>query len=186
MFGRRRRTRVRLYDWDRLELLAGFDPGWARWLLARRSIPTTPGEEPEMAYYVCAGPVATSLEQLMAVAGSRWRIEECFAAAWYRHITLAMPAHAYLSATRATAERGLRSRKRLAHRADRARAPAPAPHPHPHARPDPTTPPTGPGGADDATPKPTTAAEDRRLHNCRCSIRRSFHDELGAPPTGAG
>jgi hypothetical protein len=48
----------------------------------------------------------------------RWRIEECFQAAkneaglasyqvrdytaWYRHITLAMLAHAYLSAVRAT------------------------------------------------------------------------------------
>ena len=57
-----------------------------------------------------------------AVAGGRWRIEECFQAAkneaglasyqvrdytaWYRHITLAMLAHAYLSATRATAEKG--------------------------------------------------------------------------------
>ena len=113
---------LRLYDWARVELLAGFDLGWARWVLARRSIPTDPGEDPELAYYVCAGPAGTTLEQLIAVAGSRWRIEECFAAAkneaglasyqvrdytaWYRHITLAMLAHAYLSATRATAEKG--------------------------------------------------------------------------------
>jgi SRSO17 transposase len=112
----------RLYDWARTELLTGFDPGWARWVLARRSIPTDPGEDPELAYYVCAGPVGTTLEQLTAVAGGRWRIEECFQAAkneaglasyqvrdytaWYRHITLAMLAHAYLSATRATAEKG--------------------------------------------------------------------------------
>jgi SRSO17 transposase len=56
------------------------------------------------------------------VAGSRWTTEECFQGAkneaglasyqvrdytaWYRHITLAMLAHAYLSATRATAEQG--------------------------------------------------------------------------------
>jgi hypothetical protein len=54
--------------------------------------------------------------------GERWRIEECFAAAkneaglasyqvrdytaWYRHITLAMLAHACLSATRATVVKG--------------------------------------------------------------------------------
>src|SRR4051794_36095636 len=31
---------LRLYDWTRIELLAGFDSAWARWLLARRSIPT--------------------------------------------------------------------------------------------------------------------------------------------------
>src|SRR3954470_8742416 len=112
----------RLYDWARLELLAGFDPSGARWVLARRSIPTEAGEEPEPAYYVCAGPAETTLAQLIAVAGGRWRIEECFQAAkneaglasyqvrdytaWYRHITLAMLAHAYLSATRATAEKG--------------------------------------------------------------------------------
>jgi SRSO17 transposase len=112
----------RLYDWARTDLLAGFNPDWARWALARRSIPTEPGEKPELAYYVCAGPADTGLEQLITVAGGRWRIEECFQAAkneaglasyqvrdytaWYRHITLAMLAHAYLSATRATAEKG--------------------------------------------------------------------------------
>src|SRR3954469_14925664 len=112
----------RLYDWARIELLAGFDPGWARWVLARRTIPKGPDEPAELAYYVCAGPAETTLEQLIAVAGGRWRIEECFQAAkneaglasyqvrdytaWYRHITLAMLAHAYLSATRATAEKG--------------------------------------------------------------------------------
>jgi len=113
---------LRLYDWARIELLAGFDPGWSRWLLARRSIPHTPEETPELAFYVCAGPAGTTLEQLIAVAGARWAIEECLQAAkneaglasypvrdytaWYRHITLAMLAHAYLSATRATAEKG--------------------------------------------------------------------------------
>jgi SRSO17 transposase len=58
----------------------------------------------------CAGPVETTLAQLVTGAGGRWRIEECFQAAkseaglasyqvrgytaWYRHITLAMVAHA--------------------------------------------------------------------------------------------
>jgi SRSO17 transposase len=112
----------RLYDWARIELLAGFDPGWARWVLARRTIPKGSDELAELAYYVCAGPAETTLEQLIAVAGARWAIEECFQGAknetglasyqvrdytpWYRHITLAMLAHAYLSATRATAEKG--------------------------------------------------------------------------------
>ena len=58
----------RLYDWTRIELLAGFDSAWARWLLARRSIPTSPSEEPEQAYYVGAGPAETPLEQLITVA----------------------------------------------------------------------------------------------------------------------
>jgi SRSO17 transposase len=112
----------RIYDWARIELLAGLDSSWSRWVLARRTIPIDPGEEPALAYYVCAGPTDTSLEQLVAVAGGRWRIEECFQAAkneaglasyqvrdytaWYRHVTLAMLAHAYLSVTRATAEKG--------------------------------------------------------------------------------
>ena len=111
---------LRRYDWARVELLAGFDPRWARWVLARRSIPPTPEETPELALYVCAGPVGTTFEQLIAVAGGRWRIEECFAAAkneaglasyqvrdytaWYRHITLAMLAHA---AARPRPRRGL-------------------------------------------------------------------------------
>jgi SRSO17 transposase len=113
---------LRLYDWARIELLAGFDPSWARWVLARRTIPKSADEPAELAYYVCAGPEGTTLKQLVAVAGGRWRIEECFQAAkneaglasyqvrdytaWYRHITLAMLAHAYLSATRAIAEKG--------------------------------------------------------------------------------
>jgi SRSO17 transposase len=113
---------LRFHDWARIELLAGFDAGWARWLLARRTIPKGADEPAELAYYVCAGPTETPLEQLITVAGSRWRVEECFQAAkneaglasyqvrdytaWYRHITLAMLAHAYLSVTRATAEKG--------------------------------------------------------------------------------
>jgi len=57
------------------------------------------------------------------VAGSRWAIEECFQTAknetgldhsqvrrydaWYRHITLAILAHAYLAVTAATAPKAL-------------------------------------------------------------------------------
>src|SRR5688500_874739 len=69
---------LRLYDWARIELLAGFDPSWARWLLARRGIPQRADEPTELAFYVCAGPAGTTLEQLIAVAGGRWRVEECF------------------------------------------------------------------------------------------------------------
>ena len=93
------------------------------WLLARRSI-AKPGE---LAYYVCFGPAGTALEELVRVAGTRWAIEECFEEAkgqvgldqyevrrwdgWYRHITLAMLAQAYLSVIKHQAteqgERGL-------------------------------------------------------------------------------
>lgn len=72
-----------------------------------------------MAYYLAFGPAATTLEQLVRVAGSRWTIEECIEAAkgevgldhyavrrwagWYRHSTLALLAHAFLTVTRAHA-----------------------------------------------------------------------------------
>ena len=70
----------------------------------------------ELAYYVCFGPESTTLEELVRVAGTRWTIEECFEEAkgevgldqyevrkwdgWYRHITLAMLAHACLAVVR--------------------------------------------------------------------------------------
>jgi SRSO17 transposase len=83
------------------------------WLLARRSL-SDPGE---LAYYICFGPADTPLVTLVQVAGSRWRVEEAFEQAkgevgldhyqvrqhpaWYRHVTLAMVALAFLAVTRA-------------------------------------------------------------------------------------
>ncbi len=72
----------------------------------------------ELAYYRAYAPVGTSVAELVRIAGCRWAIEECFQAAknecgldqyevrrypgWYRHITLAMLAHAFLAVTAAT------------------------------------------------------------------------------------
>ena len=102
----------RVYDWATVDIRPLRDPGKGYWLLARRSI-ANPGE---LAYYVCYGPAGTTLEELARVAGARWAIEECFEEAkgqvgldqyevrrwdgWYRHITLSMLAHAYLSVIR--------------------------------------------------------------------------------------
>ena len=102
----------RIYDWTAVEIRPLREPGKGHWLLARRSI-ANPGE---LAYYVCFGPAETALEELVRVAGTRWAIEECFEEAkgqvgldqyevrkwdgWYRHITLAMLAHAYLAVVR--------------------------------------------------------------------------------------
>ena len=71
----------------------------------------------DCAYYLCSAPVGTTLATLVAVAGKRWAIEETFQTGktevgldhyqvrrydgWYRHITLAMFAHAFLTVTRA-------------------------------------------------------------------------------------
>jgi hypothetical protein len=139
----------RLYDWARVELLAGFDPGWARWLLARRSIPQTPEETPELPYYACAGPAESTLEQLIAVAGGRWRIENASRRprtrpGWPPTRCGTTPPGIGTSPWRCSPtpicrppapprKRGLRSRNRPAHRPDGARAAAPAQHPHPHS-----------------------------------------------------
>ena len=101
----------RLYDWARTRLDCPVE-GWGRWLLVRRSLADTT----DLAYYMAFGPADTSIEELVRVAGARWAIEECFEAAkgevgldeyevrrwdgWYRHITLSLLAHAYLSVTR--------------------------------------------------------------------------------------
>jgi SRSO17 transposase len=107
----------RLYDWAVATLpdTGTADSGFARWLLIRRSI----NRPTELAFYLCYGPTASSEDELIRVAGTRWAIEECFQTAkgqvgldeyqvrrydaWYRHITLAMLAHAFLAVTAAAA-----------------------------------------------------------------------------------
>jgi SRSO17 transposase len=104
----------RLYDWTRVELAAPATAGMAGWLLVRRS-----HSDGELAFYACYGPAATPLVGLVRVAGTRWAVEEGFQQAkgevgldhyevrkwpgWYRHITLALLAHAFLAGTRAQA-----------------------------------------------------------------------------------
>lgn len=114
----------RLYDWTVLTLdTAGLPHGWGHWLLVRRQIPSQINPPSELAFYRCAGPAATPVPELIRVAGTRWAVEECFQTAkneagldqyqvrdyraWYAHITLAILAAAYLTATRAQeAEKG--------------------------------------------------------------------------------
>jgi len=108
----------RRYDWAWAPIRPLRDPGWGHWLLVRRGLE----EEPETAYYVCFGPAATGLGELVRVAGTRWAIEGGFEAAkgevglddyevrrwdgWHRHVTLCLVAHAVLAALRASAEKG--------------------------------------------------------------------------------
>jgi SRSO17 transposase len=102
----------RFYDWARVRLMRLHQPPWEHWLLVRRH----PRKPDQLAYYVVFGPADTSLTTLARVAGRRWAIEECFEVAkqevgladyeirsrhgWYRHITLAMLALAFLAAMR--------------------------------------------------------------------------------------
>ncbi|MCC3768433.1 IS701 family transposase [Streptomyces sp. UNOC14_S4] len=103
---------LREYDWAVVQL-PGEDGEFEAGLLIRRSL-----ADGELAYYRVHAPKGTPLTELVRVAGMRWAIEECFQAAkneagldhyqvrfhqaWYRHITLAMAAAAYLTALRTT------------------------------------------------------------------------------------
>lgn len=108
----------RLNDWALLPLfrlqLTQEERFWGHWLLLRRSI-----EDPqEISYYVVFAPrEGTTLEQLVKVAGARWRIESGFSeakgefgldeyevrrwAGWHRHVTLCLLAHAFVGVVRA-------------------------------------------------------------------------------------
>jgi SRSO17 transposase len=106
----------REYDWAWATVPSYGDlpPGYVRTLLARRSI----DDPTDIAYYLCFHPDNVEREAIVRVAGARWAIEECFQAAkgecgldhyqvrrwegWYRHITMAMLAHAFLAVTAAT------------------------------------------------------------------------------------
>ena len=120
----------RLYSWAWLEVDA--EPrargGWRSWILIRRSL----SEPSKRAYYRVWGPPQTPLADLVRIAGQRWRIEAGLEEAkgevgldqyevrtwtgWYRHITLALLAHAVLVVLRAQAqeerEKGAVSTKR--------------------------------------------------------------------------
>ena len=109
----------RRYDWTMLRLSE--QQGWVRMLLVRRSLEP----QPEYAYYLAYAPTGrATLPTLARVAGQRWQIEQAFQAAkgecgldhyevrhwqgWYRHITLAMLAHAVLAVLRARGEKNSR------------------------------------------------------------------------------
>lgn len=108
----------RLYEWACLQVPYESVPGMAHWLLARRSL----SDPTAIAYYRVFGPTDTAVATMVRVAGMRWAIEASFEDAkgavgldhyevrkwtgWYRHITLALLAHAYLEVTRYQAEAG--------------------------------------------------------------------------------
>ncbi len=106
-------------EWARLRVIeceAG-EPGANSWLLVRRPA----GGEGEWAYYLSNAAESVSLSEIAGVAEQRWAIELCFAEAkgeagldqyevrhyqsWYRHITLAMMAHAWLTVIRAKSKK---------------------------------------------------------------------------------
>jgi SRSO17 transposase len=107
----------RWYDWAWMPMSWRLAPqGMAHWLLARRSL----SKPDEIAYYFVFGPAEGTLQQVVQVAGTRWQVEQAFELAkgevgldeyevrtwtgWYRHITLAMFALAYLTVVRLHAQ----------------------------------------------------------------------------------
>ncbi len=124
----------RLYQWawvgvtELMEPLvqAGLGPilpeGFERYVLARRSLE----DQSDVAYFVVFAPHAVTLQNVVRAAGARWAVEVAFESAkgevgldqyevrswvgWYRHITLAMLAHAFLTVVAAKEKKGGRSR----------------------------------------------------------------------------
>ena len=106
----------RVYEWACLPIFHGEIQDSQHWLLIRRSAT----DRTELTFYLVYGPQGTTLQEMVWVAGARWKIEEILETAkgevgldhyqvrlwtsWYRHITLAMFAHAYLTVMRAQSE----------------------------------------------------------------------------------
>lgn len=100
-------------DWLRVAASAPAQEGWKRWVLLRRSI----AEPTAMTAYIAYAPAQTGLAEMVRVAGMRGTVEESLQTAtgevglahyevrswtgWYRHITLAMWAQAFLAVVRA-------------------------------------------------------------------------------------
>jgi SRSO17 transposase len=108
----------RFYDWAWQELSFRWtELGWKQWLLARRSL----SDPTEIAYYFVFAPEEVRLEQVVRAAGSRWQVEEAIELAkgqvglddyevrhwqgWYRHITLAMFALAFLTVVKVAGQK---------------------------------------------------------------------------------
>jgi SRSO17 transposase len=103
---------LNFYDWAALRVTSTTDEVGEQWLLIRRPL----NESDDPTYYVSNAPADTTLETLAAVASSRWSVEQLLEEAkgeagldeyevrywhsWYRHITLSMVAHTWLTLLR--------------------------------------------------------------------------------------
>lgn len=99
----------RIYHWAMIEINSLDYSGFQVYLLFRKSI-TDPEE---VSYYITFAKDTTTFDEVVAAAGSRWSIKECFEVAksqvgldqyevrsytgWYRHITLSMLAMTFLN-----------------------------------------------------------------------------------------
>ncbi len=113
----------RWYDWRLVPTADPDQAAWQRWVLVRRSI----SDVTDLTAYVVFAPAATTLLEMVQVAGSRWAIEVCFEIAksevgldqyevrswigWYRHITLVLWAQVVLTVMRADAHASAQAQK---------------------------------------------------------------------------
>jgi SRSO17 transposase len=112
----------RLFDWAQVQITGREKQGWKHWLVIRRSLDGS-AKPAGMAYFLVFAPTITTLSEMVHAIGSRWTVEECFEEAkgevgldeyevrsfhgWYRHMTLAMLAHAFLTVLRAQSQADL-------------------------------------------------------------------------------
>lgn len=102
----------REYDWAVRAYGAVDERGWRLWLVVRRHRERAD----ERAYFFARGPADTPAGELVRVAGSRWRVEECLElgkgecgldesevrswTGWHRHVTLSLLALAVVAVIR--------------------------------------------------------------------------------------
>jgi SRSO17 transposase len=105
----------RVYDRALLRTNSPRPQEYARWLLIRRGV----SDAADVAYFACGGLPATTLNDLVRVAGARWAIEDLFERAkgdcgldeyevrsrvgWHRHVTLSLFALAVVAVIRSRA-----------------------------------------------------------------------------------
>jgi SRSO17 transposase len=94
----------RLFDWAWWKMNAEVPQGWQAWIVVRRSI----SDPSELVYYRVCAPKETTLQQIVLIAGQRWKVEEAIErgksecgldqyevrswTGWYRHVTLSLVA----------------------------------------------------------------------------------------------
>jgi SRSO17 transposase len=116
----------RTYEWWRMELDEPAPAGWKHWLLLRRSI----SDPSKLSAYRVFALAEASLASLVRVAGMRWTVEESIQtgkgevgldhyevrswSGWYRHMTLAMWAQAFLAVIRYETGAAIAPKKGLA------------------------------------------------------------------------
>lgn len=105
----------RLYDWARIEVNCSNEQGFKRWLLFRRNI-ERPDDPRSVTCYQVYAKSETTLQQMVEITGTRWRIDECFKLAkdqfglgdyevrswigWHRHMSLVLAAQAFVTVLR--------------------------------------------------------------------------------------